>query len=251
MATKYSTARELRALERESEKMRALKSDPYTFGSIQDKREFYKREKQVNDQLQAASPPPVKDAADGAMLNVRLSKLKEFIVEEDKERRLAGMPSHYDTWQMRAGVTGQVRRWNDKINNWNIDAEGKPVRSKYGAAHEYKDILTRTTPREEQEVDPDFRSLEKLRPEKREGTAADYSRSSFAPGRGVSDEKWEEAVGPKEPPKPPKERKERKRRERAPVPLELQCKQLKKDGSACVGRALIGHDYCMAHKPKE
>ena len=243
MATRYSTARELRALERESEKMRAMESDPYTFGSIQDKRDFYKRKKQLGEQLERSTPPPVKDDAERATLEKRADQLKEFIVSEDGHSRLAAMPSHYDSWQMRAGVTGQVRRWNDKVNNFNIDAEGKPVRSKYGAAHEYKDILTRITPRDEQEVDPDFRSLEKLRPEKREGTAADYRSSSFALGRGIPDEKWEEAVGKKE--AAPKERKLRE------VPIEAQCKMLKKDGTACTGRVMRGKNYCMAHKPKE
>lgn len=243
MATKYSTARELRALEREAEKMRAVEADPYLYGSV-DKREFVKRKKQVDHQLSVQTPPPVASDAERAALERRAEQLKHFCVSEDPKSKLAGMPSHYDSWQMRAGVTGQTRRWNDKVNNWNIGPDGVPIRSKYGAAHEYKDIMTRLTPREEQEVDPDFRSLEKFRPESRTADAASYRRSTFAPGAGVTEEKWEEAVGTEKPKKAPKERKPRE------VPAELQCKMLKKDGSACTGRAMKGQDYCMAHRPR-
>ena len=245
MATRYSPARELRALERESEKLRAIQADPYQFGQISDKREFYKRLKQIDSNLQIMSPPPIKDEAERGALETRAEQLKGFIVSENKQARLPAMPSYYDSWNMRAGVTGQTRRWNDKVNNWNLGADGKPVRSKYGAAHEYKDIQTRLVPRDEQEVDPDFRSLEKLRPENRSSTASEYRTSSFAPGAGIPEEKWVEAVGPKEEKKAaPKERKSRE------VPIEAQCKMLKKDGSACTGRAMKGQSYCMAHRPR-
>lgn len=252
MATKTATARELNSLDREMKTLDAIRQDNYQWGSITEKRNFNARLGQLQERSKKMTPLPIMSDSERQQLERRSEVLEQFIKLPVKECNKPEMPTRQEMWQTPAGAVGKHRKWQDRVSNWTVDDSGNIVRAKdgYGADSEWKDIQGRLHSREEQELDPDCRNLERLRPDRSESVSlADLPRKSFALGATVSQEQWNETVGPKEPPVHRKDKKTR--RHRAPVPVELQCKQTKKDGSACVGRALIGKDYCMAHKPKE
>lgn len=230
MATRYGNVREVRNAERELQQISKIENDPYTFGSIQNKTEFYRRKEQVTSRVNRLKAPTPTDTQRKS-LEKRNALLEEFIKGKADQIRKPAMPSKEEMWDAPAGSIGKHRAWQDRVSNYTVTEDGKPVRAKdgYGAASEWKDIQRQLVDVEEQEMDPDVASIERLRPDKRDHSSfSDYKRMSFAPGANVPQEVWDKTVGPKE----------------EAVP---QCQRLKKDGSACMASALPGRDCCSAH----
>jgi len=243
MGTKYATARELKGMDRELDSLRAIEGDPYKFGSIEDKGQFRRRKKQIEERVEKETPPAIKDDAERKRLEERAEQLASYMLHECKDNRKPAMTTQYEEWERPSGAVGKHRQWNDKVNNWTITTDGKVTRSKYGAMAEWKDIQSRLVPRDEQEIDPDYRSFEKLRPQNRPSSAADYPRTQFAPGSGMTQEQWDASFGTDD-------KAESKVGNRARS-VEEQCTAIKKDGTLCVARRLPGIEFCVFHRPKE
>jgi hypothetical protein len=64
---------------------------------------------------------------------------------------------------------------------------------------------------------------------------------NFAQGAGVTEEHWNETVGPKD--------QAQEQKKPRGVPAELQCTKTKKDGTKCTAKALGGSDHCRWHGP--
>ncbi len=246
MATKYGTAREIADTKKELDALRSIESDPYRFGSIQDKSEFRKRKTALERRVAAITPPPVSSDVERRILMDRRDKLEEFVKNQSSAGMTVkpAMPSKHDMWENPSGAVGRHRSWEDKIKNWTLDTKGNMVKAKagYGAHSELKDIYSRLTPMEEQMMDPDSRSLENLRSQSASGQSLIDRRSmNFAQGAAVTQEQWDEAFGEEEKPK---------RKERRPALPEEQCNEMKKDGTKCTGRKVPGKEYCLGHSRK-
>jgi hypothetical protein len=229
VATKYATHRQVQDTERELRDLKRVKNDPYLYGSVPNKPDFAKREKEVEDRLTRIKPPGV-SASERKRLESRNELLEEFIRGKADEIRKPAMPTKQQMWDSPAGAVGQHRMWQDRVNNFTVGEDGKAGRAKggYGAMSEWKDNCRRLADDEQREMDPDISSPEQLRPDKRDQSSfADYRKLNFSPGVGIPQEKWDEAVGT--------------------VPVAGQCERLRKDGKACTAPAMTGHDCCLAH----
>ena len=241
MPTKYGKPELIKDTSDRLKKMEAIKNDPYRFGVIQDKKVFYERERKLREKAKRITPPPVESGREGDKLLKRQKQLVEFMIEPCAEIRKPAMTSYADHWKLRSGVVGQLRAWDERTKNYNLDANGKPVRVKdgYGAVFEWKDNQRMIYDTEEQISDPDLASIETFRPQNSTGTFMDYRRMTFAPGAGVSEERYNEAVGIT----PEKE---------APVDTRRVCSGFKPStGERCRFWARNGFVTCHHHREQE
>ena len=247
MATKYGTAREIESTKKELDQIRSLESDPYRFGSINDKSQFRKRKEGLESRLQSLTPPPVKSDDERKTLESRRTMLESFIQGKYESSGFdkPAMQPKQEMWDNPAGATGRLRKWENVVKNYNLDDKGNIVKAKsgYGAISEWKDINRRLVHPEEQMVDPDATSIEKIRPDSNVGRSfIDLKKMSFAQGANVSQEQWDEAVGNYTPPK---------KKTKVMPPAEKQCEFFKKDGTRCTGYKVHGKEFCLGHSPKK
>jgi hypothetical protein len=245
MATKYGTAREILDTTKELDGLKAIESDSYRFGGIQDKKNFRRKKEQLTSRVSAITPPPVTTDAERTQLMDRAAKLEAFIQGKYAGTGVskAAMPPQCDQKEDPVGAVGRHISWENGAKNYTVDAKGNVVRAKggYGALFEWKDIKRRLHPLEEQLMDPDTSNVEQLRSQSYAGRSLiDRPSMTYAPGAGVSQEKWDETFA--EPDEPKKEMKT--------FPVEMQCIEVKANGDKCTGKKMHGKDYCLGHSRK-
>lgn len=202
MGTKYANYAEREKLNKDLKHMEEQKANPYVYGGLDDPPAFEKKLVQLRHEVEKKTPPPVKDDKERKTLQSRLNDLEAFITLESSDVRKPSMPSEYQQEKNPAGAVGQHLQWEHSITHNNVDGNGNVVRNPgYSAFDERKDIMRRLDP-EAEEFDPEYTSIEKIRPkEKPNSSFSDYRKMSFAQGAGISQEKWDEAVGPRPDPK--------------------------------------------------
>lgn len=231
MSVKYGTLRQIEDAEAKLANLEKTEGNPYLWGSIDDKSVFNKEKRRTLDTLKALKPPPVTSEAERKSLEARSALLASYIVGECPENRKPAMQSKQEMWGIPSGSRGAFLTWNDRIQNWNLTPDGTPIRNKYGAVDEWKDINRRLADPEMQRLDPDVCNIERLRPQKREHSeAARYKRTAYAQGAGITQEQWDATIGPKE-------KVEKKT-----------CAGIRKNGERCSSTKVKTGDYCAAHR---
>lgn len=202
MGTKYANFAEREKLNKDVAHMENQKSNPYVYGGLDDQNAFDKKLQQLKHEQATKTPPPVKDDNERKALESRLNNLEAFIRLDVPEISKPAMPSEYQQEHNPAGAVGQHIAWERGITGYNVDDNGKVVRnSAYSAFDERKDIIRRLKG-DEEEYNPELTSIEMIRPATKDSSSfSDYRKMSFAQGSGVSQEKWDETVGPRPDPK--------------------------------------------------
>ena len=241
----YGTLRDRERVKSELDGIRKIEGDAYKYGRIEDKANFQRNKGKLEGLLSSIEPPPIKDDAERARLRGREQELESYMKGPCAEIGKPDMPTKHEMWESPAGAVGKHRKWEHCVTTFGLDADGKPAKAGKGdnvpqsAFDEWKDTRRRLYS-DEEEFDPDIANIERFRPQTRGGASADYPRLQFAPGAGVSQERWDESVGPKEPiaaaPKPESEK----------IPSR-KCKAVKSSGEQCKGWAMSDNDYCRHH----
>jgi hypothetical protein len=243
MGTKYGTVRQIEAKEKELAQLEALEADSYRFGQIREKETFRIRKNLIKRNLEAITPPPVKNDAERLKLEARATLLENFLKGEynGPDLKKPAPLSRADRWERPTGATGVFLANERARKHYTVLANGDVVKAAggYGAAFELKDIRRRLASRDEQVENPDIGNVD-FQSESFSGRHLMDRRSmSFAQGANVSEAHYDKAVGRK--------RDGIKR----PLPLSMRCTKTRKDGSPCAGKRVGNKDYCLAHKPKE
>ena len=226
MPPKYATKRRVDKLNRELKSIETIESNPFLLSGINNRTEFDRTKKRIKDEIRQVTPPQVKDQERKA-LESRRGLLAKAIQSPIPEVKKPAYSSEKDQWDRKSGAVGIHNRNKAITQHYNLDANGRVVKSAYSMSDEYKD-LCRTLDWENEDYDPDNASLEKLRPSvSPHSSAADYMHMTYAPGRGISEDQYQQAV------------------EDAP---DITCQSNKKNGEKCGSVRLPGTKFCRHHQ---
>jgi len=160
--------------------MNDIASDPYKFGSIENKTQFMKRKKDLEAQKVAISPPAITDEERASLVR-RQETLEAFIKLESPDIKKPAMPSKIEMWESPAGAKGKHLQWDKAIKKYTINQKGDAVHAVegYGAVSEWKDNQRKLYAEAEAD-DPDIANIEQLRPQNRDKSSfGDYKRITF------------------------------------------------------------------------
>lgn len=251
MGTHFGKGSELNAINEELKQLNNIASDPYVFGGVHDKREFFKRKKMAEDAKASLTPPPINGDSERRRLEARRDLLGSFIASEVPEIKKPAKLTRQEQWDKPAGAVGRHQAYERAIQRFNVDDTGKPVLNpQYAAAHEYKDVCRRLA-EEEGEWNQDVANLGVLERDHRDKSSfSDYARMNFAPGAGVSQERWD-ATFRDVPAATPVTVDKRTKAGREPLAPEKRCTAVKSNGDPCPARRQAGSDQCYFHNKKK
>lgn len=153
-------------------------------------------------QLDNVTPPDIKNGDERKDLKVRTRQLVQAMVDGSEIYDIPPMPSVGQMQDNPDYSTDQHRRWEQRWKHYSVDEEGKLQKSKkgYGAIFEYKDNQYRLFKQDEEEgTAANAGSIENFRPGKRVPLADNHAPVSFALGKNLSQEQYDDTFPDHEP----------------------------------------------------